>query len=63
VPDEYMSAWEFSWLPADVQHAVWRAHAEHRIDALEPDTGTSRRYNRSQVLAIQERLRETAAAR
>lgn len=58
MPDEYMSLWEFRFLPADTRHAVWRAHAEGRVDAI--PAGDVLRYRRSQVLAL---LYGTAAAR
>jgi hypothetical protein len=53
-----MSLWEFGFLPASVRHAVWRAHAEGRVDAV--PAGQVLRYRRSQVLAL---LYGTAAAR
>lgn len=60
MPDdrEYMTVAEFAALPAEAQHAVWKAHAERRVDAV-PE-GQVLRYHRAQVLAL---LRETEAAR
>lgn len=51
----YMLPREFTALPPDVQHAVWRAHAENRLSAI-PVSGTSVkgmfRYHRVQVRRI-----------
>lgn len=53
--DEYMTVEEFAALSSDVHHAVWKAHAEHRIDAVPARpyvSGSVCRYNREQVLEI-----------
>jgi non-ribosomal peptide synthetase component F len=53
--DEYMTLAEFAALPSAVHHAVWRAWAEHRIDAVPvtpSTTSTTYRYDRAQVQAI-----------
>lgn len=53
--DEYMTVAEFAELPSDVHHAVWKAHAEHRISAVPAHPGASGsvcRYRRDQVLEI-----------
>jgi len=60
---EYMTPAEFADLGSAAHHAVWRAHAERRIDAvywLPSRSGSIRLYNRAQVLEL---LRETAVAR
>lgn len=51
----YMLPDEFARLPADVHHAVWRAAAEHRIDAvpsMPSVSGCTMLYHRDQVQAI-----------
>jgi hypothetical protein len=50
VDDDYMTS--------DVHHAVWKAHAEKRVDAI-PECNV-KRYHRAQVLAL---LREMEARR
>lgn len=61
--DEYMTVTEFAALPSDVHHAVWKAYAERRIDAVPAHpstTGTIYRYRRDQVMDI---ARELEASR
>jgi hypothetical protein len=56
-----MTVEEFAALPSDVHHAVWQAARECRIDAVPVSAqGTTCRYRRSQVLALQALLREAA---
>jgi hypothetical protein len=60
---EYMTLAEFAALDSDAHHAVWRAHAEGRVDAVpssKPATACARLYNRAEVLEL---LREMAEAR
>lgn len=57
VPDDerYMSVGLFAALPSGVHHAVWKALAEGRIDAVPAEPGTPNgilRYDRAQVVAI-----------
>jgi hypothetical protein len=58
VDDEYMTVEEFAALTSDEQHAIWKAHAERRIDAI-PECNV-KRYHRAQARAV---LREAEAAR
>lgn len=52
---EYMTPREFAALSSDAHHAVWRAHAEHRVDAV-PALASApshvRLYHRGQVRAL-----------
>ena len=56
----YMTPAEFAGLGSDAHHAVWTAHKDGRVDAVQLAVGGSYRYHREQVLAL---LRETAEAR
>lgn len=59
-PDrEYMTPDEFAVLGSDAQHAVWRAHAEGRVDATPRQN--IRQYHRVQVLELLARIAATAA--
>lgn len=54
--DEFMSLCEFSRLSSDARHAVWRAHAEKRIESRPATPGSVMRvYRRDQVEALQRR--------
>lgn len=58
-PRAYMAPDEFAALPAGVHHAVWRADAEHRIDAVPASAaprGSTMLYRRDQVQAIADGL-------
>ena len=60
---DFMTPREFASMPSDVQHAVWAAHREGRVDAIRASAGSASgmlRYHRAQVLAL---LREAEAAR
>jgi hypothetical protein len=52
---DYMSIWEFSQLPPEAHHAVWKAHADGLIDAIPATDGQPdgiQRYHAEQVRAI-----------
>lgn len=58
-PRAYMTPAEFAALPAAVQHAAWRAGAEHKIDAVPASAavrGSTLLYRRDQVQAIAGKL-------
>lgn len=50
--DPYMTPAEFAQLPVAVQHAVWAAATERRIDSVARSSDRPRRYDRGQVQAI-----------
>jgi hypothetical protein len=52
--DPYLTVEEFAALTADEHHAIWRAHAERRIDttSASPRRGSTLRYHREQALKL-----------
>lgn len=59
-PSDYLTPGEFAGLPADAQHAIWKAADAGRLDWVPwTPSGPFRLYHREQVQALLAEARAT----